>query len=364
MTEDISIGDLIAQFKSNPDTPPLESRGAGARTAKKTESKLSDADQWFEEFKSWLGADYESLVHPTREPGLHASELSSVCGRRSLVIEAFGAPSVPNTAGNYLTYDVGHSAHAWWQERYLGPKQELFGDWMCVACPCLTCGPLIAKLGNISREDKRRIFEECSNCRETGRKVTRGLMPMNCECGVRWQDAIHYLELPVENKELDYVGHTDGILVHGPKRRLFELKTMSPSEHAKLVKGVAPYENGPHPSHVIQAHAYMGPLGLDEALIVYVNKGSQCKWTVDRCGQFVAGEPKVSRFIIKWDQELWDGIVERVHDHHRAMDILKSTPRPSREDVMTLPRVCSDSKCMMAQRCPVSTECFSDVLSQ
>lgn len=364
MTEDISIGDLISQFKSSPVTPPLKSRGAGAKTAKKTEPKLSDADQWFEEFKNWLAADYESLVHPTRKPGLHASGLGSVCGRRSLVIEAFGAPSVPNTAGNYLTYDVGHSAHAWWQERYLGPKQELWGDWKCMACRCPHCEPALDPLLELSLDEKKEIWDQCDVCRGTGRKVTRGLMPMDCSCGTPWQDSVRYMELPVINEELNYVGHTDGILVHGPKRRLFELKTMSPSEHAKLVKGLAPYENGPHPSHVVQAHAYMEPLGLDEALIVYLNKGSQCKWTVDRCGQFVAGEPKVSRFIVKWNQELWDGIVARISDHHRAMDLLKTSPRPSREDIMRLPRVCSDSKCMMAQRCPVSTECFSDVLSQ
>jgi len=165
------------------------------------------------------------------------------------------------------------------------------------------------------------------------------------------------------NKELDYVGHCDGILVHKPRRRLFEFKTMSPSEYEKLEKRSSYYKDGPHPDHVVQAQAYMGPLGLEEALIVYMNKGSQAKWTVDRCGQFVAGEPKVIPFLIQWDQELWDGIVERIHDYHKVMEVLNKRKaageRVSREDIAKTSRVCDTMKCRMAQRCPVSRECFS-----
>jgi len=335
---DISIGDLIAQFGNPKPKPSPQAAGAA---------------EWFKGFQDWLADDYERLVHKERKPGLHASGLGKVCGRRLLVIEAFGAHSVPNTAGNYFTYDMGHALHYWWQERYLGPKQELWGDWMCTACSCPECD---VEYGSGDKET-------CAVCRKTGRKITRGLMPMNCECGVPWQDAVRYMELPVYDEELDYCGHCDGILVHAPNRRLFEFKTMSPSEYEKLEKRSKPYTNGPHPDHVVQAHAYMGPLELNEALIVYVNKGSQCKWTVDRCGQFVAGEPKVTPFIIHWDQKLWDGIVERIHVYHQATDILEeaksSITRLPRAAIETLPRICADMKCQMAQRCPVSRECFS-----
>lgn len=330
---DISIGDLISQFSfKKPEEPPV----------------TGGAAQWFKEFQDWLAGDYEDTVHHARLPGLHASGLGKVCGRRILVLAVFGAPRVPNTAGNYFTFDIGHALHFWWQERYLGPKQELWGDWMCTACPCPECG------------GDKKLKRHCDECRHTGRKVTRGLMPLNCECGVPWQDAIRYLELPVVNEELNYVGHCDGILIHNPKHRLFEFKTMSPTEYEKWCEGADPK---PKPDHVVQAHAYMGPLDLDETLIVYVNKGSQCKWTVDRCGQFVAGDPKVLPFLIHWDQELWDGITARIIDHHRAVEIMaeKRTKdqRVSRDDISQLPRVCDSPKCEMAQRCPVSRECFS-----
>lgn len=334
----LSIGDLIAQFK-NPEPSP----------------KVSDAEEWFKGFQQWLANDYETIVHHERKPGLHASGLSAVCARRNILLTVYGTHNNPKTAGNYFTFDVGHALHFWWQERYLGPRGELFGDWMCVACACSKCGPLIAKLGKISLEDKKQIWKDCGNCRGTGRKITRGTMPMDCECGVPWQDAVRYMELPVINKELDYVGHTDGILLHEPKR-IFEFKTISPSEYEKLSKG-------PKHAHVVQAHAYMGPLGLDEALIVYENKGSQCKWKVNMFGQFVAGDPKVVPFVVRFDKDLWSGIVARIHEHHRSMAVIedhreqdKRLPRALIED---FERICSDKKCDLAARCPVSRECFS-----
>ena len=343
----ISIGDIISQFGSELPKP-----------------KLSPADTWFEGFQDWLTNDYERMVHKDRKPGLHASALGGVCGRRNLAIAAYGARTVKHTAGNYFTFDVGHALHSWWQERYLGPRQELIGDWACMSCECPHCATVLDKIVSaLSLADKKKVWDNCGHCHGTGRKVTHGLMPLNCDCGVPWQDAIRYLELAVVDEELDYVGHCDGILAHKPKKRLFEFKTMSAYEYDKLIKRTGPYKNGPKLDHVVQAHAYMGPLGLDEALIVYENKASQCKWKIDMFGQFQALEPKIIPFIIKFDHELWAGIVERIHDHHKSVEIIeearKSGKRHSRDDVSLLPRVCADKKCEMAQRCPVSRECFT-----
>ena len=337
---DISIGDLIAQFKDP-----------------KPEPDVSNADQWFNDFQHWLANKYEKTVHSDRKPGLHASSLGSVCARRNLIIEAFGENKVPHTAGNYFTFDVGHALHYWWQERYLGPKQELLGNWKCMACPCPNCATVLDKiLRALSLAEKKEIWNECDVCLGSGRKVTYGLMPLDCECGTPWQDSICYMELPIINKELNYVGHCDGVLDHKPKKRLFEFKTISPSEYDKL-------KNGPKLDHVIQAHAYMGPLGLDEAIIVYENKGSQAKWSVNMFGQFVAGEPKLIPFLIKFDQSLWDGIVMRIHEHHRSVEVIESfkkqgTPLP-RAEISNFERICDTKKCAMAARCAVSRECFS-----
>jgi hypothetical protein len=357
---DISIGDLIAQFKDS-SSPKLPKKSKPKIAPKNEENHITEdppkhttAKQWFQEFQEWLAEDYEHTVHPVRKPGLHASGLGRVCGRKDILISEFGIPKNPNTSGNYLTFDIGHAMHYWWQERYLGPKQELLGDWACMGCPCPKCGLLIKAQPDLTREEKVAIFKACDQCRSTGRKVTRGLMPLNCECGIRWQDAIRYLELPVINKELNYIGHCDGILK--TTKRLFEFKSISPSEYKKL-------EHGPKYDHVVQAHAYMVPLGLKEALIVYVNKGSQCKWSVDMFGQFVAGDPKVIPFVVKYSDDIWQPIVARVHDWHKAMKVLtnvkKDERRLSRKELTMMPRVCADNKCEMAKRCPVSRECFT-----
>ena len=182
-------------------------------------------------------------------------------------------------------------------------------------------------------------------------------MPLECECGKPWQESVHYLELPVVNEELGYVGHTDGVLDHQPKRRVFEFKTVSPSEYEKhFIKKTDPQ---PLEDHVVQAHAYMAPLGLDEAIIVYENKGSQCRWKVNMFGQFEALEPKLKPFLIKFDNEIWDPIVDRIHVDHRAVaelqDILDADRTPSRTDIAKFSRVCEDRKCNLAARCPVSS---------
>jgi len=340
----LSFGDIISQF-------------AGPKP--EGETATSEADVWFKDFMVWLEGRYEKTVHAPRKPGLHASSLNKLCGRRRLLISAFGENQVPHTAGNYLTFDVGHAMHFWWQERYLGPKQELIGDWVCVGCPCPECGPLVELA--TCREDRIAIYKSCSSCRGTGGKVTRGLMPLKCECGKPWQESVHYLELPVVNEELNYVGHTDGLLKHKPKPRIFEFKTISVSEYEKhFVKKKNPV---PLEDHVVQAHAYMAPLGLDEAIIVYENKGSQCKWKVNMFGQFEALETKLKTFLIKFDNAIWDPIVARIHEDHRAVAalqvILDEKRTPSREEIAEFPRICSDKNCNLAARCALSRECFS-----
>ena len=112
----LSIGDLIAQFKDKTPAP-----------------SIAPAQEWFNQFQEWLTKDYERIVHHDRKPGLHASGLYDVCARRNVLMTVYGSHTTPHTAGNYFTFDVGHALHYWWQERYLGPKQELWGDWMCTA---------------------------------------------------------------------------------------------------------------------------------------------------------------------------------------------------------------------------------------
>src|SRR5581483_2359074 len=193
--------------------------------------KAPTADKWLSDFCLYLEDRYQKIVHPKeRAKGRHASTLGSeACGRKEMLLALYEPPAEKFNAGQIATFEMGHMMHWWWQHRFLGPKQELWGDWYCAGC----------------------------------RTTTTGFMPMNCSCGVSWLDAISYRELNVKDEELGYSGHTDGILVDraSHKRRIFEFKSISPSEYKELVQ--------PKEMHIIQAHAYMRRLGVDEALIVY-----------------------------------------------------------------------------------------------
>lgn len=322
-----SIGDIISQFAMPPEKPS------------------SPADEWLSELSNWL-TTCDSVIHRPREPGLHASGLASVCARREIIEETFGKKAKKSSAGKQLTYDIGHAMHFWWQHRYLGPKQELWGEWMCLACRCQTCG---------DSDLSSRPDSDCKSCKGYGRKITTGFMPLKCECGVDWRDAVRYLEPHVVNKELGYVGHTDGILVHKKnKRRIFEFKTDGPSTYDERTE--------PNPEHVIQAHAYMGPLGLTETLIVYQAKAKQCDWSKEN-GEWLAGPPCVKPYLIHYDPIIWGPIEQRIKKHHEAraliQKLLDEKRHPTRDDIAKFDRVCDSPKCKLARDCSVAKQCFS-----
>lgn len=321
----VSIADIISQM-----VPRKREKG-------------SFVERWLDDLGGWLEQKYEALVHAERKPGLHASGLWKVCARKELLTHIFGAKKRHLKAGNQLTFDVGHALHFWWQHRYLGPKQELLGDWICSACPCPKC------------KGRKTKIAKCDACRHTGRKLVHGKMPMNCECGTPWQESITYLELEVVDEELQYVGHADGVLdCADGKQRVFEFKTIGPNGYPDL--------QSPKVSHVIQAHSYMRPLGLDEALIVYQDKGKQCDWLMSG-GTWTTGKTHIKPFIVKFDQEIWAPIEQRIREHHDAWAFIQSLidedEKATPEDVAKLRRVCGSPRCELARDCPVRNQCFT-----
>lgn len=302
--KDPSIADIIAQFAIKPPSG-------------------TTADAWISGLAEWLEGPYEKLVHPERKPGLHASGLGKVCARREVLEEVFGAPDNKKKAGNFLTFDIGHAMHFWWQHRYLGPKGELWGDWECLGC----------------------------------RKTVTGFMPLDCPCGAPWQDAIRYHELAVEDKELGYVGHSDGIIVDQTSgvRRIFEFKTCGPQDYMEL--------RAPKWDHIVQAHAYMRCLGPQEALIVYMDKGKQADWTMTPGGTFIATTPHIKAFVVPFDPVVWNPIEERIKEHHSARGLIEALradgTRPSQSHVEQFRRVCDSPRCEQAKYCPVVKQCFN-----
>lgn len=285
----------------------------------KPEQPVDLAAQFTEHLTSWLTEDYAKL-QKVREPGLHASSLWKTCARQVMLLEAFKQhlKSEVMQAGNFLTFDVGHALHHWWQNNYLGPMQVLYGDWYCKRC------------------DK---------------VVHTGLQPQTCPvCNTDRRVVLDYAESSVRDDEMGYVGHCDGVLHLGDYRAVFEFKTASPSEFEKLDK--------PKVQHVVQAHAYMHGLKLQHTLVVYQNKGRQCSWTKDASG-WHPGKPELRVFHVKFDQTLWDNYVKRCKDYKEANELVRSLPVVTPKDANRFERICAHARSTLAEECPMVKQCFA-----
>jgi hypothetical protein len=274
-----------------------------------------------------------------RLPGLHASSLHSTCARREILVAIAlmlsKSPIIAHreaaSAGGAFTQDLGHALHDWWQNKYLGDSGLLYGKWRC-----LTCGNVIE-----------------------GTKPKRCKVGLDC-IGKKWA-RFEYQEMEVHVKGgLDIHGHSDGILLETPfdltsKRRIFELKTKSPTQYPTI--------HSPDRKHVIQVHTYMVGLGLDEAIIVYTNKGKQCAWTF-RKGNFIAGKPHVKAYLVPFDPKLWESMEKIVREYHEAKRRIDAVADGTGDPKVLLnphefTQVCESEKCSMARSCGAKDLCFS-----
>jgi len=286
---------------------------------------LNPAKDLVDDLVYWLEND---KTEPPRAPGLHCSSLWKTCARTPL-LESMHAASIQIRelkAGSRMTFDMGHALHNLIQNIYLGPFGRLYGEWKCLRCQKI---------------------------------VHKGTMPEHCpECNLEWRGSdgnqnIVYSELFVKDEELDFCGHCDGVLMSrdGLKKRVFEFKSKSKAQFARL--------RVPESSHIIQVHAYMKGLGLEEALILYWDKGSQCDWSRDSDGNWLAGDPHLKSFLVTWNEDLWGAIEQRIKAYHKATSLIKSLPVVTNETVMKFPRVCTLASCDLATDCPVSQQCFA-----
>jgi hypothetical protein len=74
-------------------------------------------------------------------------------------------------------------------------------------------------------------------------------------------------EVPVESKEFEIIGHTDGILEVGGIKGILEIKSMNANTFYST------YD--PKPEHLIQVNVYMFCTGIDRACLLYECKDDQ-----------------------------------------------------------------------------------------
>jgi len=292
---------------------------------KPEEPEKNIAHEFRADLLDWLVA---GKIDPPRAGGLHCSSLWKTCARVPLLEAKYAAyiRIEPNSAGQQMTYDVGHALHDLIQNKYVGPFGRLWGEWKCLPC----------------------------------REIThKGLMPKACpKCEAPWRDDadgiqnIVYSEMFVKDDTLDYCGHCDGILLsRRGKKAVFEFKTISKSQYGGL--------RAPKPEHVIQVHAYMASLGLDEAVILYWDKGSQADWRKLSDGTWSCTNPHLKVFGVQFDSTIWGGVSVRIRDYHKAEDMVKRLPTIEIEHINQFTKICSHKKCDLACDCHVRDLCFA-----
>lgn len=278
-----------------------------------------------EDFLHWL---VHGKTEPPRAPGLHCSSLWKTCPRVPLLEARYREylKVEKDTAGQRLTYDVGHALHDMMQNTFMGPFGRLWGNWKCLSCQDVT---------------------------------HEGTMPQACpRCDVPWrceEDGVQnivYAELFVSDDILKYCGHCDGIMLSREGNKfVFEFKTISKSQFPKL--RAAKHE------HVVQVHAYMNALGLRDAVVLYLDKGSQADWKKLPDGTWVSPNPHVKAFHIKWDDDLWATMQSRIQDYHKATERAKKLPTVEIEHVNEFHRICTHTGCDLAADCGVRDYCFA-----
>ena len=235
--------------------------------------------------------------------------------------------------GRRINFDVGKALHWWWQNKYLGPMQRLWGQWFCGRCEQSSTGLMPKACPSCAA--RRSILYQWTD--ESGKPQSAVV------------DNITYAEMLLVSDDLALSGHPDGLLVRRGETvpaLLNELKTISTTNYDKL--------RSPESGYVDQIHAYMHILDMRSCMITYIDKGKSCEWRGGPSGP-VAGAPRFKNFYIEFDDVRWAKIEAKLLDNKRAID----EPPITSADVNGWKRVCDGPGSRLARECPLRDECFS-----
>jgi len=95
-------------------------------------------------------------------------------------------------------------------------------------------------------------------------------------------------EVPVENKEYEIKGHTDGIIEMNGIKGILEIKSMNTRQYYS--------SHEPKPEHLIQVNVYMFCIGIPRACLLYECKDNQ----------------ELKEFFVKQEQDILNPILEKI----------------------------------------------------
>ena len=133
--------------------------------------------------------------------------------------------------------------------------------------------------GDTNQKFDSRILRIFDNGHAVHRRLQRYLL----EIGILIQD-----EVPVENREYEIKGHTDGILKTDGLEGVLEIKSMNANQFYALYK--------PKPEHLIQVNIYMFCLGIPRACLLYECKDNQ----------------ELKEFFVKQDPGILNPVLEKI----------------------------------------------------
>lgn len=164
---------------------------------------------------------------------IRASRIPRLCPREEVLVWRNQFPSlVKRTADNAWWFGLGTAFHYVFQTVLLGPQGVLHGLWRC------QCG--------WGTEERGPMPAECPKCGRKGRFL--------------------FVEEEVSSPDGRLVGHMDGILMlEGMPPAVIDFKTVQPYEFHKC-------SEVPNPDHVMQLQVYMMLAGLDNGVLLYINK--------------------------------------------------------------------------------------------
>lgn len=298
----------------------------------KEESLAGIADSFRRDFCDWMETEYtRSSDH--RSPGLHASQLWKLCGRRTILESLMGVDRVEEqeSAGGFQTQDEGTALHEWWQNVYLPGWGKLYGRWKCLRCD--------------------KVY---------GTNDTPILRPDECfgsKTCVKKPSRFEYKEVRINIEEYDIVGSVDALLLYKGEELVGEIKTKSVSQFKGL--------HYPEFKHIIQGHAYMAGTGRRRMVFIYLQKGKLATWTKPG-GVWRCTGTTMKTFIVPFDDKLWAKVLKLSVEDAKARSVVMEEglyePDALLNDHLDIvddfSLACGSKTCELAKECAVRDKCF------
>lgn len=259
------------------------------------------------ELNKRLNAFLQKRKSDKRRPGVHVTDLLDPCYRRLMFKDTdktFEDPS--GDSGGQKVFNCGTATHLWWQNKYLGPMGILKGDWMCPICERIEAG-----------------FQPTEPCR-TAVKIGIDRETTCADILPKW--IYQESEVNFTLNGIAVTGNYDGIIVHGNKEKILEIKSMREAFFNELRRAV--------PKDVKQTSIYAWAEGIKEILLVYVDKTD---W-------------RIKSFSKKPDP----GAVAWIDEQTKILAMLLGKSK----DPMTAPMSCKNKNVVRAKRCGARDTCF------